>query len=208
MRWFFASFPAFLTFAAVGGMVGLEMKTVQTLSLALGLVVLAACGNKEPNAPQFTGSTNVSDLPATTQTNSAALKDSSEPPLLTSTLAVNDAIAKACGLTRPASAPQFDFDSAEIQEDDKTVLAEIAKCLLTGALAGKSLALTGRADARGESEYNMTLGAHRAGGVRGALTSNGVPESRLFVTSRGELDAAGSDEASWARDRRVDIELR
>jgi hypothetical protein len=31
--------------------------------------------------------------------------------------------------------------------------------------------------------------------------------ARLAPTTRGELDASGSDEASWQRDRRVDLRL-
>jgi hypothetical protein len=32
--------------------------------------------------------------------------------------------------------------------------------------------------------------------------------SKISTSSRGELDARGSDEAGWQDDRRVDIEVR
>jgi peptidoglycan-associated lipoprotein len=194
------------------GVLEAAMKTISSLTLAVGFSMLFACGEKEPSTALSAKSLPKPDTKdwsaSTTETNSATVNAPAQPPLLTSNLAVADAIAKACGLTRPTSAPQFDFDSSDVQEDDKKILAELAKCLLTGPLAGKALSLTGRADPRGESEYNMTLGAHRASSVRSLLSEQGVPQTRLFVTSRGEMDASGNDELSWAKDRRVDIELR
>jgi peptidoglycan-associated lipoprotein len=79
--------------------------------------------------------------------------------------------------------------------------------MTTGPLAGKTVELVGRADPRGEEEYNMTLGERRAESVVHYLTQLGVAESRLPVTSRGALDAQGHDEATWAVDRRVDLRL-
>ena len=35
----------------------------------------------------------------------------------------------------------------------------------------------------------------------------GMPGGKIAVTSRGEMDAKGTDEATWARDRRVDVVL-
>jgi len=87
------------------------------------------------------------------------------------------------------------------------VLSAIAQCLSQGALRGSNVSLTGRADARGEDEYNMTLGEARADSVRRYLHDLGVQQERLRATSRGEIDATGADEAGWARDRRVDIDL-
>jgi peptidoglycan-associated lipoprotein len=67
--------------------------------------------------------------------------------------------------------------------------------------------LVGRADPRGTPEYNMTLGQHRADAVVKRLASKGVAKSMMESTSRGAMDAVGTDEPSWARDRRVDILL-
>ena len=125
----------------------------------------------------------------------------------TSSLHVSDAIARACALPKEQSQASFDFDSATISEDDKTMLVAIAKCLTEGALRGRGVALVGRADPRGEDEYNMGLGGSRSESVRKYLHDLGVHDDRLRATSRGEIDATGRDEAGWARDRRVDIEL-
>ena len=35
----------------------------------------------------------------------------------------------------------------------------------------------------------------------------GVAQTQMGVTTRGALDASGTDEAGWKEDRRVDIQL-
>jgi peptidoglycan-associated lipoprotein len=67
--------------------------------------------------------------------------------------------------------------------------------------------LVGHADPRGEEEYNMVLGGKRADNVKHFLTGVGLPDAQAMTTSRGEMDATGTDESSWAKDRRVDVVL-
>jgi peptidoglycan-associated lipoprotein len=67
--------------------------------------------------------------------------------------------------------------------------------------------LVGHADPRGEEEYNMVLGGRRADNVQHFLVSVGLPTGQAMTTSRGEMDATGTDEAGWAKDRRVDVVL-
>ncbi len=125
----------------------------------------------------------------------------------TPALHVSEEITQACALPRQDYAPAFDFDSAQIGPDDKDLLTALAKCLSEGALKDRRVALVGRADERGEMEYNMSLGESRADSVRRYLHDLGVEKARVSSTSRGEIDANGKDEAGWARDRRVDIQL-
>ncbi len=123
-------------------------------------------------------------------------------------LAVSPDIAAACGIKAPAAAtPKFDYDKDELTEEDRTVLATLATCLTTGALAGKNVLMIGRADPRGTEEYNMGLGSRRAHSVSQYLVRLGVAQGQLEVTTRGALDATGTDEATWKQDRRVDIQL-
>lgn len=142
------------------------------------------------------------------------------PAIYTSNLTVSDVIAQACGIspqpgmtTKPskgdtrAVAPSFDFDSAALADSDRKMLGEVAKCLTEGPLKGKAVTLIGRADPRGEAEYNMTLGGSRANAVHRYLVDLGVGKDRMRATSRGEMDATGTNEEGWAQDRRVDIEL-
>jgi len=122
-------------------------------------------------------------------------------------LHISEAIVRACNLHQAPSPPMFEFNSATLAEQDRTVLAEVAKCFSEGPLRGQTVALVGRADPRGEDEYNMTLGESRADSVRRYLHDMGVAPQRVHATSRGDIDAMGLDEDSWAKDRRVDIEL-
>jgi peptidoglycan-associated lipoprotein len=101
----------------------------------------------------------------------------------------------------------FDFDSATLAEQDRMVLADVAKCFSEGPMRGQSMSLIGRADPRGEDEYNMALGETRADTVERYLRDLGVARERVSATSRGKIDAMGRDEDGWAKDRRVDIEL-
>jgi peptidoglycan-associated lipoprotein len=86
-------------------------------------------------------------------------------------------------------------------------IGAIAACFTRGPLKGRSLKLVGRADPRGDDEYNMVLGQSRADSVGAALSRDGLERSRMSSTSRGDLDAKGHDENGWSKDRRVDILL-
>jgi peptidoglycan-associated lipoprotein len=105
-------------------------------------------------------------------------------------------------------AVHFDYDSRDLPPDSRAVLQRLAGCVTTGSLKGAKVLLTGHCDPRGEYEFNMVLGAERAENVRAELTQLGVQASKVTTSSRGKLDATGTDESSWARDRRVDIEIR
>jgi peptidoglycan-associated lipoprotein len=133
------------------------------------------------------------------------------PTVDTVGLSVSSAIAKACGIGVKADgknvAPSFEYDSAALAEEDRTLLAQVARCLTEGALKGRNVTLVGRADARGEPEYNLTLGGSRADTVKRYMVDLGVGRDHMLATSRGEMDATGTSEAGWAHDRRVDVEL-
>jgi peptidoglycan-associated lipoprotein len=158
------------------------------------------------------------EQPGQTQTTSGDLQGgmtplaNQTPAVWAPNLTVSDAIAKACGIApRGGDGKQmqasFDFDSAALQDEDKKLLAEVGKCLTDGPLRGRSVTLIGRADARGESEYNMTLGESRAHAVNRYMVDLGVGKDKMKSTSRGEMDATGTNEEGWRKDRRVDIEL-
>jgi peptidoglycan-associated lipoprotein len=137
----------------------------------------------------------------------AALPAPASPP---QSMAVHVAsnILEACGIDdAPSKSPLFAFDSAAISSRDQRLLDQVATCFETGPLAGRSLTLTGRADPRGTEEYNLNLGNRRATGVRHYLENHGIDADRLNATSRGALDATGTDEDGWAQDRRVDVDL-
>jgi peptidoglycan-associated lipoprotein len=126
-----------------------------------------------------------------------------------SSLAVSDEIAMACKLNFDDvdNAPKFDFDESALSAQDDSTLSQIAKCVTTGPLAGRALDLVGRADSRGLGPYNIALGERRADTVRDYLSTLGVNGAKLTARSRGKLDATGTEEIGWKRDRRVDVLL-
>jgi peptidoglycan-associated lipoprotein len=120
---------------------------------------------------------------------------------------MSNSLRSTCGIEDTGAAPKFDFDSALLSSPDRSELDQLAKCMTAGPLTGKNVELTGRADPRGEAEYNMNLGATRADAVKHYLAQLGIAPSRFTTTSRGSLDAQGHDDATWAADRRVDLSL-
>ncbi len=165
----------------------------------LAAAALVACGNAKPASPPQ----------AAAPPQMSAQAASHDPPkAVSSNVALDADILRACKIefSNTTDAPKFDFDSTELMPDDLRVLGQVAACLTTGPLKGRSVELIGRADPRGTTEYNMALGGRRAHQVTDYLQQHGV-SARLRETSRGALDATGHDESGWRADRRVDLVL-
>lgn len=131
---------------------------------------------------------------------------------VTNLIGLDSEILRVCNLHVDQTAvkdeaPHFDFDESALSGQDTSVLQQVARCLTSGPLAGRHLQLIGRADSRGPIEYNFVLGASRASTVGKYLEQQGVQAMRMNETSRGELDAKGTDDATMREDRRVDIML-
>ena len=105
-------------------------------------------------------------------------------------------------------APKFGFDSATLRADWAEALGTLSDCMKTGGLKGEALLLTGHTDPRGSEDYNMALGSRRAEATKDAISEFGIEGGRLSTSSRGKAEAQGTDDSSWAQDRRVDISLR
>ena len=162
------------------------------------LAFAAGCGGDPKPEPKSVATEHVGQ----TQATSAPVNKKTDQ-----TINVSDEIRKACGIDDSDRAPKFDFDSSNLSSNDRDILAQVAKCLTTGPLKGRNVELVGRADPRGESEYNMNLGASRAKSADDYMGGLGVAATQMSVTSRGALDATGHDEESWRHDRRVDVNL-
>ncbi|PID37700.1 MAG: peptidoglycan-associated lipoprotein [Pseudomonadales bacterium] len=111
----------------------------------------------------------------------------------------NGALAsEASGLQ---STVYFAFDSSDITSQASAILNQHAALL--GKNQGSSVVVTGHTDPRGSREYNMALGERRANAVKSYLSSNGVDVNNIEVISRGEEESTGTNEASYAQDRRA-----
>ena len=147
-------------------------------------------------------------LPPTTVTSATVKPPEQQMRPVSPSINASEELIERCKLNFGSvdKAPKFEFDKSELLPADYDVLRQIADCV-NGPLKGSGLSLVGRADPRGTTEYNDGLGMRRATTVSGFLQEQGVVESRIERSSRGERDAIGTDEASWAIDRRVDVSL-
>jgi peptidoglycan-associated lipoprotein len=96
----------------------------------------------------------------------------------------------------------FGFDSPKIQPDVQEQLKTAAACM---AEQNRLVYLEAHADPRGTEEYNILLTDKRGQGVKTFLVNLGVPAENMQVISKGSLEAQGTDETSFAQDRRVEF---
>ncbi len=99
----------------------------------------------------------------------------------------------------------FDYDSFVIKAEARPVIESHAKFLQ--ANKQRKAMLEGHTDERGGREYNLALGQKRAEAVQRALALLGVPDSQIEAVSYGKEKPAaqGADEASFAKNRRVEF---
>ena len=97
----------------------------------------------------------------------------------------------------------FDTDRFNIDSADMTALAAQAQWLQK--YPGKNATIEGHCDERGTRDYNLALGERRANAAKNYLISLGIDAARVSTVSYGKErpQALGSDEASWARNRRA-----
>ena len=97
----------------------------------------------------------------------------------------------------------FDTDRYNIDSQDAAALAQQAQWL--AKYPNKRATIEGHCDERGTRDYNLALGERRANAAKNYLVSQGVDATRLTTVSQGKERpiALGSDEASWAKNRRA-----
>ena len=99
----------------------------------------------------------------------------------------------------------FDFDKTNLTSKSLQTLKSVVDALNDNSQL--NIVLSGHADERGTREYNLALGQRRADTVSQYLILNGVERNRITTKSYGEERpiAKGQDEASYAKNRRVQI---
>jgi len=178
------------------------MKMNRTLSyFALSLLASAAlvgCSSTKLEEPAPVESRPVAPAQATNAQPSTA-------PVAESKVATVDLNAQYTAEVASQRAVYFDFDSYTVKDDYRGLLEAHAKRLNYNK--NLNLRLEGNTDERGGSEYNLALGQKRAEAVAKSLTLLGVNAAQVEATSFGKerpMDA-GHTEASWAKNRRVDL---
>jgi peptidoglycan-associated lipoprotein len=95
----------------------------------------------------------------------------------------------------------FDFNEHVLTIETTRKLQKGATCIRS--VPGRRLRVEGHCDPRGTHEYNLALGDRRARSVKRYMERLGVKGDRLRTVSKGMLEAQGTEEAGWARDRKA-----
>jgi peptidoglycan-associated lipoprotein len=173
--------------------------TTAALAIALGALFAGCSSTKLDEAPPVE-SRNVPSEGATAGAGSGT-------GTAQSNVATVD-LSKGAGANAAALAQRvvyFDFDSFVVKDEYRPMLEAHAKVL--GANRSKRMMLEGHTDERGGREYNLALGQKRAEAVLKSLVLLGAADNQLEAVSFGEERPAvqGSDEAAWAKNRRVEL---
>jgi peptidoglycan-associated lipoprotein len=162
--------------------------------LAIGLV---ACGKPAPKEP-------------TRPTTPATPPPAPPPPTGGEVVKQQDEYSRIKGMAtdeidRLGLLPdvRFDFDSADIRDQERQTLAKNAETLKKFDFL--RVTVEGHADERGTVEYNLALGDRRAKAAYDYLVQLGVPAARLKTVSYGKEVplCREATEDCWARNRRA-----
>lgn len=111
----------------------------------------------------------------------------------------------ACGGTKNINDDKvfFAFDSAELTSCATNDLK--AQSLYMKRNKDVNVVLEGHCDERGSTEYNLALGALRAGNASHVLIKDGIEPERIKTISYGKENPQypGTGEEVWAKNRNV-----
>ena len=95
----------------------------------------------------------------------------------------------------------FDYDKADLRPDAQQSLAQAAQLIKQ---KGWKVQVEGNCDDRGSTEYNLSLGEHRADSAKQALIRNGVGADAIKTISYGKEKpfCTESTENCWQQNRR------
>jgi outer membrane protein OmpA-like peptidoglycan-associated protein len=110
-------------------------------------------------------------------------------------------------ISLPNSVFRFDFDKADLNQNNRELLSRIAGILLVSK--GYGLSVFGYTDDIGSPEYNQQLSLRRATAVKDYLVQAGIDPSIVNVKGYGKTSplVEGATNDSRAKNRRVEIAL-
>ncbi|QDZ08404.1 peptidoglycan-associated lipoprotein Pal [Sphingomonas panacisoli] len=163
--------------------------TTTKLILLAALVATAGCATKRPKVlPPSAGDTPVTDNSGNNGYGNGAVVPGSPQDFQRSVM--SDTI-------------HFALDMYDIDATSRSILDTQATWLLKWP--DRRITIEGHADERGTREYNLALGDRRANAAKNYLAAKGINPARITTISYGKERpiALGSDEASWAQNRRA-----
>lgn len=176
------------------------MKSLSSLAALSAVVVLLSACSSAPKA------TAPESTPVATQA-SAPAAPAAQAQSAVAQVVVPDYLDPNNPLSKDRSV-YFGYDDFSVASKYQPVIERHGKYLAQHASV--QIRVEGNADERGSAEYNLALGQKRAEAVRRSLTLLGVSDSQLEAVSFGKEKpvALGTDEASLAQNRRVEITYR
>jgi peptidoglycan-associated lipoprotein len=203
-------------------------KTTRVIPMVLALASIAAvgaCGKKPESAPapaqaqampaRDTAAERIAREAAQQQENArraadaAAARQRFVDDSTTAARAAEDAMRRDSDMLRGTvvAGIGFEFNKADLRDDAKAALDAKIPILLANSTL--TVRISGHADERGSTEYNLALGTERAAIAKRYLVERGVAANRIETTSFGEerpLCTENTD-ACWAQNRRDDFEI-
>ena len=163
---------------------------LQILSVLAAGLLLAACSSDEPvetASTQGAGSTTQTGAASTGAVTPGSVEDFNQ---------------------NVGNTVYFGYDRYDLSAEAQSQLQKEAAWLQQ--YPQHTLTVEGHCDERGTREYNLALGQRRAEAVRNALKLLGVRDNQMEAVSFGKEKPAdpGSNEAAWAKNRRVEISYR
>ncbi|WP_267394719.1 MULTISPECIES: peptidoglycan-associated lipoprotein Pal [unclassified Sphingomonas] len=165
-------------------------KLTTTLLTAAALASLAACAHKPKQLPPppVDNSQPLPDSSASTGNTGGAIVPGSDADFRRSV---------------SSNTVNFDVDVYDIDPTARAILDSQAQWLQR--YPNVRATVEGHCDERGTREYNLALGDRRANAAKNYLVAKGIDPSRLTTISYGKERpvAMGSDDSSWAQNRRA-----
>ncbi len=179
------------------------MKRIESVAIALVLVVLAGCGGQSGTAQQ--DDPDLFGEYGGGEQGGADTTGASDDEFREGSAFGDGAPMGGPGAAADNRIIYFEFDQSDVDSDYADVLRAHGSYL--AANAGARLRLEGHADERGSREYNLGLGERRAQAVKQVLLLQGASAGQLSTVSYGEERPAsiGSDESTWGLNRRVEL---
>jgi peptidoglycan-associated lipoprotein len=120
----------------------------------------------------------------------------------------NTTIERMEGMLSFSVPVNFEFDRADVDDQDRTVLQKFAD-VVKGHYPNAIVTVEGFTDPVGSASYNMRLGTRRAEAVKEALVANGLQPDMVKVVSYGEasnrLITRDGGPAAGQENRRVSL---
>ena len=168
---------------------------LKILIVVLALGFLTACGASAPLEEGETASVAPGELAA------VELRDGKAVGVDTDGNVVDASLKELLGIL--SDRVLFDYDRYNLRSQDFRTLVDIYAALMKQN-DKINIVIEGHADERGTREYNLALGERRANTIYERMIAGGVAARRLEKLSYGKERpvAKGSDEESWAQNRR------